>query len=196
MKNKLFMIACLVFLAACAGGGRGRADVAVYDLGPASVLQRDAAGPFTGVALDVRLPAWLDGLAMSYRLAYADPLRLHSYSQARWAASPALMLRQRLRQQLALSPSGAPCVLRIEIDDFSQTFVGPADSRAVLHGEALLFDNGRTPKVRQSLSIEIAAVRGDAAGGAAALAVAADRLGATLAQWLGQQNLAACRVAG
>lgn len=193
MKKILpFFLSGLLFLAACVGGGRGRADLAVYDLGPAAVAL-PAAAAHAGVALEIRLPAWLDSQAMSYRLAYADPQRLHAFAQARWAASPQLLLQQRLRQQLALTPGGAPCTLRVELDDFSQSFASPAASSAVLRGEALLLGKGRALRARQPLQIDVPAATADAAGGAAALAAVADRLATTLAQWLAGQDLAACR---
>lgn len=194
MKTRtLLALATVLLAAACAGGGRQRADLATYDLGPPPV---SAAAALPGVAVEVRLPVWLDGVAMSYRLAYADPRRLHIYAQARWAASPMLLLQQRLRQQLALSPTAAPCTLRIELDDFSQSFASPVVSSALLRGEALLFGKGVAPRARQPLQIEVPATTADATGGAAALAVAADRLSATLAHWLATQDLSACRSPG
>lgn len=194
MKKILpFLLSGLLFLAACVGGGRGRADLAVYDLGPAAAALPAAVAAHAGVALEIRLPAWLDAQAMSYRLAYADPQRLHAFAQARWAASPQLLLQQRLRQQLALTPGGAPCTLRVELDDFSQSFASPAASSAVLRGEVLLLGKGRALRARQPLQIDVPAATADAAGGAAALAAAADRLATTLAQWLAGQDLAACR---
>lgn len=191
MKRIAFLLSGLLILAACAGSGRGRADIAIYDLGPAAAAPATAAPP--GIALEIRLPAWLDAPAMSYRLAYADPQRLHAFAQARWAASPQQLLQQRLRQQLALTPGGAPCTLRVELDDFSQSFAAPGSSSARVSGEALLLGKGRALRARQPLRIEVPAASADAAGGAAALAAAADRLSTTLAQWLQGQDLAACR---
>ncbi|MBI2307739.1 MAG: membrane integrity-associated transporter subunit PqiC [Rhodocyclales bacterium] len=195
MKKILLAVSCLALFAACAGG-RGRADIAVYDLGPAVLAPSAAAAAHAGLALEVRLPPWLDDQAMNYRLAYADAQRLHAYAQARWAASPQLLLQQRLRQQLAVAPGGAPCTLRIELDDFSQSFASPAASSAVLRGEALLLGKGRAQRARQPLQIDVPAATADAAGGAAALAAAGNKLSTTLAQWLQGQDLAACQGAG
>ncbi|HEX5803582.1 MAG TPA: ABC-type transport auxiliary lipoprotein family protein [Azospira sp.] len=194
MKNILLALAVVLALAACAGNPRSRADLALYDLGPGPVQPSAAAYP--GVALEVRLPVWLDAPAMSYRLTYADPRRVHAYAQARWAASPLLLLQQRLRQLLALSAGGAPCLLRVELDEFSQSFASPGGSSAVVRGEAQLFGKGGAAKGRRPLSLEVPAATADAAGGAAALALASERLAAILNEWLQTQDLAACRTAG
>lgn len=191
MNAKILLAVAAVFLvAACAGGGRSRADLAIYDLGPA--VLPSSPGP-SGVAVEVRLPVWLDGLAMNYRLNYADPLRVHGYAQARWAASPMQLLQQRLRQQLALAATASPCTLRVELDDFSQSFASPAASAAVLRGEALLLGKGLALQARLPVRIDVPAASADAAGGAAALAAGADRLALALAGWLRDQDLAACR---
>lgn len=186
-------LCCLLLATACANPGRGSADIAVYDLGAPVTAPAGAAAAHAGLALEVRLPAWLDGTAMVYRLSYADPQRLHQYARARWAGQPSPLLQQRLRQSLAVAPGGAPCTLRVELDDFSQMFVSPTESRAALRGEALLLGKGRAVLARLPLQATPPAVTADAAGGAAALAAAADGAAATLAQWLQQQDLAACR---
>lgn len=195
MKNILLALAVLLVAAACTGLPRNRADLALYDLGPGPA-QSPGVATYRGVALEVRLPVWLDAPAMSYRLTYADPRRVHAYAQARWAASPMLLLQQRLRQLLALSAAGAPCLLRVDLDDFSQSFASPSSSSAVLRGEAQLFGKGGAVKGRRQLQLEVPAATADAAGGAAALAVASERLAATLNEWLQAQDLAPCGTAG
>jgi cholesterol transport system auxiliary component len=194
MKRILAVMTLSLVLAACAGGGRGRADIAFYDLGPlpAARTVQDLPG---AVALEVHLPAWLDNVSMNYRLAYADVQRVHAYAQARWVSSPLPLLRQRLRQQLGLAAGGAPCTLRIDLDDFSQSFASPTSSVAIVRGEASLLGKGRKLQARRTLAIDVPAASADAAGGVAALADASGRLASTLAQWLKEQDLSACRAA-
>lgn len=193
MKRLTASLLCLLLATACANPGRGPADIAVYDLGAPVAAPAGAAAAHAGLALEVRLPSWLDGPAMVYRLAYADPQRLHQYARARWAGQPSPLLQQRLRQWLAIVPGGAPCTLRVELDDFSQVFASPAESRAALRGEALLLGKGRTVLARLPLQATPPAATADAGGGAAALAAAADSAAAALAQWLPQQDLSTCR---
>jgi cholesterol transport system auxiliary component len=181
-----------ILAAACAPFGRApAADIAVYDLG----APPPAAAAPAGVALEVRLPAWLDGQAMCYRLDYADGQRLRSYALARWAASPAALLQQRLRQQLGATPAGtgAPCTLRVELDDFSQSYASATSSRVALRGDALLFGKGRVLLARQSIAIDQPTASADAAGGAHALAAAAGTLAGNLSTWLREQGSADCR---
>lgn len=193
--KRILIAACLLgLLSACAIGQRaGRGEIAVYDLGAAG--SPPATPAHAGVGLEVRLPAWLDTQAMTYRLDYAEAQRIRAYAQSRWAAPPVLLLQQRLRQQLALAPGGGACTLRVELDDFGQHFDSPSSSRAVLRGEALLIARARTPLARHPVRVEVAAAA-DAAGGAIALAAASDRLAASLGDWLRSQDLAACRPAG
>lgn len=194
MKNLLAALAGAVLVAACAHSGRGPADIALYDLGPPALANALAAP--AGVALEVRLPAWLDSQAMSYRLVYADSQRLRSYVLARWAGPPATLLQQHLRRQLGVAPAaaGMPCTLRLELDDFSQSYDSAASSRAELRGEALLFGKGRLLVARLPVAIEQPAASADAPGGARALARAAGMLAETLGQWLQQQDTASCRL--
>lgn len=194
MNARIFpVLAVALFVAACAGGGRDRSGTAIYDLGP---LPAPASAAVSGLAVEVRLPDWLDGAAMRYRLTYADPQRLHTYAHARWASPPTQLLQQRLRRQLALAALPAPCTLRVELDDFSQSFASSMTSMAVLHGEALLFGKGRMAGARLPLHIEVPAAGADAVSGVDALATGADRLAEKLAGWLKDQDLAACRGAG
>lgn len=191
MKKTLVPLVVLALtLAACAAPGRGRDDRAAYDLGP-SPAPIAPVPTAVGLVLDVRLPAWLDTPAIAYRLAYAEPQRLRHYTQARWAAPPAALLQQRLRQSLALAAGGAPCTLRVELDAFSQIFDTPTASRVELRGEALLLVRKREA-LRLPIRIEHPASPADAAGGAAAFAAAGDALAATLAGWLREQDLAGC----
>lgn len=139
------------------------------------------------------MPAWLDGTAMFYRLEYAEAQRLQQYSRARWVGPLAPLLQQRLRQVLATAPGGAPCTLRLEVDEFAQRFASPGESRAELRGEALLFGKGRALIARLPLQLTQPAPTADAAGGAAALSALGGRTADALAAWLAQQDLTACR---
>lgn len=182
MKRHLLLATTAIVLAACAGGNRPAADIASYDLGPAIGLPAGTL-PNAGIALEVHLPAWLDGMAMNYRLAYADPQRLHSYAQARWVGSPARLIQQRLWQQLGTAPGGAPCTLRLELAEFTQVFDAADRSRALLGGEATLQGKGRVAIAHLPVRIDVPA-GGDARSGAAALSAASNALAATLSPWL------------
>lgn len=196
MKNLILVFASMLMLSGCASSGRGQADVAIYDLGPAVAALPGTAEANAGIALELHLPFWLDSPAMSYRMAYVDVQRLRAYAQAKWAAPPAQMLQQRLRQRLAIVPGSAPCTLRVELDDFTQTFDSPGSSQAVLSGVAVLSGKGRLVIARLPLRFAVPAASADAQGGVAALATASENLSMALAQWLEKQaqSLGACRM--
>jgi len=188
--NRIFIpLICALLLAACAGSNRGQADIAYYDLGPEPTEATAAAV----VTLAVVFPAWLDGPSMRYRLDYADPRRLHAYAGARWVASPMQLVDQRLRRHLGLTAAPGPCTLRLEVDEFEQSFVSPELSRAVVRGRARLL--GRrlaTPAPFVSFDIDVPAPSADAAGGASALAESVGRLSEKLGPWLRGMDLRSC----
>lgn len=201
MRCLAILLATLV-AAACATPERGPAPAAVYDLGmPGERLAGHRS--WSRLAIEVRAPAWFDSLNIDYRLAYSEPQRLREYGGSRWAGSPAVLIGQRLRQQLgavsATGVSAADCLLRIELQEFSQVFSTPAESRAVLRGAAALTDSRRQRVAETSLAIEHASPSPDAAGGAKALAAAADDLVQRLHDWLvgleREGRLGSCRLA-
>ena len=134
-------------LAACAG----RPPLpALFDFGPLPA----ARAPTAKIAIpaivvsDIEAPAWLDGQAMFYRLAYANLQQPRPYAGSRWAMPPSALLAQRLKARIAQaggmvasSADGASSlpVLRIEVDDFMQTFSAPAQSEAQVALRASLF---------------------------------------------------------
>jgi len=187
MSKYPISLACAFLLAACAAN-HGRADMAYYDLGAAE----PSVAPVGPITLDVRLAGWLDNPAMGYRLAFDNPQRLRTYAQARWVASPGQLVAQRLRQRLGVAGLASPCVLRVTIDEFGQTFLAPDASVATLRGEATLQLPGRPAVGRQSLALEVPAITADAAGGARAMTVAVERLADTLRRWLNENDLSGC----
>jgi cholesterol transport system auxiliary component len=155
---------------------------AVFDFGLGPVLAAPAGAP---VAVQVTAPAWLDGTAMLYRLAYGDGARLVSYRDSRWAGPPAALLQERLKQRLArASGAVAPLMLRVELEEFCQLFDAPASSRAVVRVRAAVLEasTGRVLR-QQAFAEEVPAATADASGGARALANAADATVARVIEW-------------
>lgn len=148
------------------------------------------------------MPSWFDSPGIEYRLLYENPLKLRSYAGSRWVGAPGLLLSQRLRQQLGfvgVSGHGAvTCLLRLELQEFSQVFDTPERSRALLQGRASLLDRGRRVVVNRLIDIEQAATTPDARGGVVALVSVSDELGRQLAAWLNdlekRGTLKGCRV--
>jgi len=157
----------------------------VYDFGPATAGAAPAGAP---AALQVQAPAWLDGAALLYRLEYGDAARLASYRDSRWAAAPAALLHEHLRQRLARA-GGPPraLLLRVDVEEFCQVFSAPTRSRAVVRLRATVTDaaSGRVLR-QQGFAQEVETATPDAAGGAHALARAAADLATQVLDWAAQ----------
>lgn len=177
----------LVFVLSACVGAKNIAPAVTYDFGvPVAVSPADAR--WATVALEVRSPLWLDSLGVSYRLAYDDPLKLRQYLDSRWVANPANLLAQRLRQQLGTSVisngTAADCLLRVDIQEFSQVFDTRETSRGVIQADALLVDGKRRRLAERRFVLQQMATAPDARGGVGALVLAANELGEQLSRWL------------
>ncbi len=213
LQRSLVHTASVLALCALAACATPQAPVAkaVYDLGfagtgsattpastPAAIsgaptLAAPSAAPPAVVLADIATGAALDSTAMVYRLAYADVQQLRPYTLARWSMPPAQLLRQRLRDALAargpvLSPSegSAPWRVVIELDEFSQVFDTPTTSAAVVQLRATLL-RGDQSLAQQAISARASTASADAAGGARAMATAADDAARQLATWAAGQ---------
>lgn len=185
--RRLLIILCCFVLVACYGTGRkgGGEALAIHDFGPPAERLADSGG-LGGFALEVRAPLWFDSLGIGYRLLYADPSRLRDYTRARWAGPPAQLVQQRLMQKLPLIPHGQArtrCVLRIEIDEFSQTFAVPGESRGLLQGRLIALDRSRGKVDWRDLRIERPAPSGDSLGAVLALTATVDALTVEIVGW-------------
>ena len=181
------MLLSALLLSACIGGARNTPPIAIYDFGlPAARLVADET--WSRLALEVRSPPWFDSLNVDYRLAYEAPLKHREYAGSRWAGAPGILLAQRLRQQLGtVSVSGntlSVCLLRVELQEFSQVFDSPQRSRGVLQGSVSLIDVKRQLVAERQMVIEKPAATPDAQGGIDALVAASSELGQKIADWL------------
>lgn len=184
-------------LGACALGPQAKDQPASYDLGPAR--SQAAAGPAIAATLlvpEIAAPAWLDGTGIVYRLAYEDASRPQTYALSRWSAPPAALLAHRLRSRFAYAVRGvvtgahgarADYALRVELEDFSQSFDAPDRSRVMLRARASLVDvAGRALAAQRAFAIERPAPSADARGAVAALGEASDELIEQLLRWAGE----------
>lgn len=142
-------------------------------------------------------PSWLEGRDFYYRLAYAAQQNFQPYSGSRWAAPVAELLTQRLRNYLAaygpfsgvLSPEDgakADYALRLNLEDFSQVFTSPQNSRGRVRARVTLINMTNYKVIAQkTFQSEIPALSPNAAGGAVALDQASLRLTQQIQQWLG-----------
>ena len=191
------VLALLTGLAGCAGAPpapeRFDFGLPAVDAGAGAAAAADA-GP--GIAqASVGAPAWLDTPALFYRLAYADAGQVHAYAQRQWAAPPAALLEQRLRESLAAhrGAGGAgtglsgSLRLRVELDEFSQVFATASASHAQLRARVELVQMHTNAVLAQRrFVLEAPCPSADAAGALQGLRVAADRFIAQALDWAAQ----------
>ncbi len=175
-------------LSGCASKG----EVAtLYDFGPLHAASNVTQVPAISIA-EVNSPAWLDGTLMFYRLAYTNELQPRPYANSRWTMTPSQLLGHRLKGRIAQGggavlsaidgASNLP-LLRVEIDDFSQSFESAKSSTALVTVRASLFQ-GRSLVAQKTFSQTTTTASADAAGGARALAASSDALITDIIAWL------------
>jgi cholesterol transport system auxiliary component len=207
-------VLCLAVLLGVAGCGSltPPARPVVYDFGPGATAiapTNRMARQATVTLPEVDAPVALEGTGVLYRLAYTDAQQLRPYAMARWTMSPAQLMRQRLREQLAirrtvLAPGEAgpvlavtstqpfvapPPVVRVELEEFSQLFDTPQTSAGLVRVRATVLQagaSGARTTAQQTFIARHSAASADAAGGVKALTQAVDDVIGQLDMWLQQ----------
>ena len=176
-----------------------------YDFGPGPLTTppSDRRAPLPPLVLaEVQAGPALGSPAMLYRLLYADAQQLQPYALARWSMPPAELLRQRLADTLGqrrallgpgdgASTSTGMTTLRLTLEEFSQLFDSPQQSRGLLRLRATLSQagpGGEQLLAQRSVIVQRPAPSADAAGGVRALSAATDAAAEELAAWLAQQG--------
>ena len=191
----LMVLSYVIVIAGCTVGPDKRETPASFDFGPPRVVASTPAINATLLIPAVQASPWLDSSSIIYRLNYRDAGRAEVYAQNRWTMTPALLLTERLRTRFAAAARGvvtpqdgakADVVLRIELDDFSQSFEDEKSSAANVRLRATLIDaNTRTLRAQRAFSVARPAAP-NAPGAAQALAAASDALIEDLAVWAAQ----------
>jgi cholesterol transport system auxiliary component len=177
----------------------------MYDFGPSTAVETAATSRGALVLPEVEVTGILETPALLYRLGYEDAHQLRPYAYARWSAPPGQLLRQRLRDVLgrdravldaaaaaALSRRGGtpPPVLRVELEEFSQLFDSPGESKGVVRVRCTLLENtggGERLVAQRSFNVQRPAPSADAPGGVRALTAATDAAAQDIASWLQQR---------
>ncbi len=193
--NYLILLIIYSILSGCALGPEKRDPPAVFDLGPPRAQPVSPVINATVLIPAVSASPWLDTPNIMYRLAYRDAGRPEAYAQHRWVMSPALLLSERLRGRFAAATRGvvntqdgarADYSLRIELEDFSQSFDTANSSQANVRLRATLIDlNTRALHAQKSFGVARPAAP-NAPGAAQSLAVASDAVVEELLAWATQ----------
>ncbi|MGJ7511872.1 ABC-type transport auxiliary lipoprotein family protein [Variovorax sp. GT1P44] len=201
-------IAAMLLAAGCGALPDKPARATLYDFGPGVVSPAPASAakaalPMIALA-EIDTSSRMDGTQMLYRLGYADANELRPYGQSRWSQPPAQLLRQRVREALAvghtvLGPEESatiartegrvPDTLRLSLEEFSQLFESPASSVGLVRVSATLIrtqPGGDRVLAQRTFTALRPAPSNDATGGVKALAAASDAVAADLVAWVDQ----------
>ena len=199
-RNWLALGACLLMLAGCAHFSSRQTFPEHYSLtgSPAPTQAPSGTTPrqATLQVAPITVAPWLQGTALYYRLDYRHDDRIATYAQSDWVSPPAQLLAQIIRNAIAhdgawrvvtgpAGPARTDFSLHIGLDDFSQSFASPGQSRGVLDATATLVDNHDGNAIAQKhFHVEAAAPSPDAQGGVKALNHVALQFTAELERWL------------
>ena len=206
------LAAALVMLGVLTGCGSilptppQRADV--YDFGPgvSQPVATDRRAPLPTLAVSEFTAAGVsDGrAAFLYRLQYANAQQLYPYTQARWSQPPAVLMQIAVRDRLSerrlvlmgdkdvdqqLDNGRWPTMLRAEVEEFSQVFTSPQASYGLVRVRASLSEpekSGDHLLAQRIFVVQRPSATPDAAGGAKALADAANQVASEIATWVEQ----------
>ena len=173
-------IATILLLATVLSGcvsinsGKSGSGPATYDFGYAGDVHKI---PINVSVEPVGATPSLHSNRIRYRLAYDDPAQVRVYADTRWAAMPAELLTQRLREMEEPAAIRSACVLKLRLELFDHIF----DSKIASNGVALLSASlvtkqGRNLVAARQFRASEAAVTADAKGGVNALGKAGSRV--------------------
>ena len=208
-KSLFFMIFGVFLLAGCSVLPDKPVRANLYDFGPGDLTGKPTTQQTALPALaidDISTSGGaLDNQAVLYRLSYQNAQELRPYTLARWAAPPAQLVRQRLREQLgqrrsvfdargglALNRSQnavLPPLLRLDLEEFSQVFTTPEASVGLIRLRATLIEqatSGEKLIAQRSIVVQRPAPSADAQGGVKALTQATDAAIEEIDAWLQQ----------
>jgi cholesterol transport system auxiliary component len=191
-------LAAAVALSACSLGGGKREAAETFDLGPPRApVAAGPAIPATLLLAEVAAPEWLDGRGIIYRLSYENSARPQAYAGSRWVSAPSALLTQRIRARFAGAATGvvtgsdgarADYALRVDLEDFSQSFTASSASHVTLRARASLVRLADRALVAQRVFVvERAAPTPDSRGAVTALGEASDEFVEQLFTWAGEQ---------
>lgn len=201
--KKIQFIICILLLAGCTILPPPKATHAIYDFGvQQSQSTSEAFNPSNKIrslqVTEMSAPAWLNNTAIHYRLAYHNPAQFHTYANSRWAAAPAVLLTQQIRNRIVANTrdqvindniiARAEYVLHIELIEFSQVFDTTDTSDVTVSLRASLIDrNSRKLLAQKSFNTTIKTPTANATGAVNALISTSNQSIDELIEWLTQE---------
>jgi cholesterol transport system auxiliary component len=186
--------ACATVLLCLAGCAASRPAPRQFDLGDFDALGKRANIVATNlIVAEVSQPSWMRTRDMFYRLDYESPPRPQRYAINQWLATPGELVTLRLRQAVqavnagfTLPTSGVSgdYLLESSLDEFTQAFATPAESRCIVQLRTSLRRTAGVMVGQRVFRVEIPAPSADASGAALCLASAVNRVSDQIVQWL------------
>lgn len=185
MPRYVFFAIVVTALSGCAGLVTPPTAFTTYDLGGVS-NEANGAPAIVPAIVEVRAPSWLSSAAMQYRIDYSAPASREVFAESRWAGHPSEMLQRQVSTRLATDAPGAgSCRLRVDLDEFVQSFASPEQSRTELIARvALITPRDEFTLARQTFVVRVDAPSADARGGVAAHRDGARKFGNQIVEWL------------
>ncbi len=200
MSRRLCLALLVTSLWGCSLYISPKTTLAHYDLDLEEPLPATGAPllPFVLVVHDPAAPAWLDSRNMHYRLAHLDNAEVRHYSNSQWILTPAQMVGQRLRARLAAASAHGGALpdygieadywVRPTLDEFTQIFESPTQSKGVVQLRVVLLEGRRRTFVAQeTFRAEEPAPSPDARGAVTALGRASQQAITAAARWIATQ---------
>lgn len=169
-------ILALFFVSGCSLLPEPPPSPARHDLGP----MRAEASPLPWSEAEVTAPEWLQDSALHYRLLYANPTEIRSYTRDSWVAPPPVLLANRLNA----GPRGGSRRLTVNLRNFEQVFDRPGNSRVVIHIHTALDPGaGGAPVAERDFRFAMTTPTGDAAGALSQFPALIEKAVAALRNW-------------
>lgn len=190
-----------LLLSACSLAPKTNTAIAIYDFGiqktqqPLVTNKQPHSEIRSLLVTNIESVPGFDNHSIYFRLAYINPTRSYTYANSRWAASPAILLSQQLRNMIVTktanqvlkdsSTAKSDYVLHVELEEFTQVFDTIDSSHVVISMQAnLVGRKSHELLAQQTFSVKKNANTADAVGAVNALANASDLIISELIDWL------------
>jgi len=195
------MLFITLLLSACTLAPKTNTAIAIYDFGikksqQTLVTNKPPHSEIRSLLItNIESIPGFDNHSIYFRLAYINPTRSYTYANSRWAASPAILLSQQLRNKIVIntadlvlkdsSTAKSDYTLHVELEEFTQVFDTIDSSHVVISMRANLVERkSHVLLAQQTFSVKQNTTTADAAGAVNALTNASNLLIDELIVWL------------
>jgi cholesterol transport system auxiliary component len=194
-RHTMILVALITvtgLLAACTPARREALAIRYFDFGPERA-RNPAKIPAVLQVPSISAPEWLESTTIPYRLAYRDPQAVFTYVTGRWVAPPNSLLTSRLKYMLGggagvASPADAiraGCIVRVALEDFSQTYDSAQSSHVTVRARAsLVAIDGKALIAQQVFGGDRPTETADMSGAVTALGASGDAVAGDIGTWL------------